>query len=375
LAVQKKGIPMNLLISNSRASYYTGGTEVVSLHQATGLARLGHTITYLVRESPEYSEYFTDFKETIRRDTLPIHIGEVATRSPYGNGHSWEIWNQEAAAFGVSAQEQYQNVVQNGFDLSITHMATDSLYMPESAPQALHLHGTPRQRDSLIDTSMTRPDYSIAHSSSIHEWWSEHYPDMPMGIFRNGVPTDVFDHSPEAQRPIDVLYVGRFLEHKGITDILEAATPDQSLVIAGSGVLREQIAAMIQERHLNAQIIDSPSNSELVELYKQAKIFACPSRAKEGVLTTMLEAGAAGCTVITTSGSGMSDLAVNEENSLLIAPGDVSALHDAFKDLLSDEHQRHTFAHAMQQMIQGSWSWDAKSKELEEIYEKICSRF
>ena len=30
---------MNLLINNSRASYYVGGTEVVSLHQAEGLAR------------------------------------------------------------------------------------------------------------------------------------------------------------------------------------------------------------------------------------------------------------------------------------------------------------------------------------------------
>jgi glycosyltransferase involved in cell wall biosynthesis len=195
-----------------------------------------------------------------------------------------------------------------------------------------------------------------------------------MDIFRNGVPVDTFAHDPDAPRPIDVLYVGRFLEHKGISDILEAATPDQSLVIAGSGIFREQIARIIQDRQLDADIIDSPTNAELIELYKQAKIFACPSRAKEGVLTTMLEAGAAGCAVVTTSGSGMSDLAIDGSNSRLVAPKDVPSLRNALKVLLTDDAKRRQLARTMQQTIHDKWSWATKARELEEIYEKICSR-
>lgn len=366
---------MNILISNSRASYYTGGTEVVSLHQATGLARLGHDITYLVREAPEHTGYYADFQDTIQRESLPIRIGEIATRAPYGNGHSWPIWNQEAAAFGVAAQSAYRDAIDDGIDLSVAHMATDSLYVPETSPHALHLHGTPRSRDSLIDVSMTRPDHSIAHSSSIHDWWSGNYPTMPMDIFRNGVPVDMFDHDSTAPRPIDILYVGRFLEHKGISDILEAATPDQCIVIAGSGMYRGRIAQIIYERQLDAQIVDSPSNTELVELYQQAKLFACPSRSKEGVLTTMLEAGAAGCAIVTTSGSGMSDLAVDSVNSRLAAPEDITSLAAIFNELLSNDTMRLHLAQTMQGTIKTSWSWSAKSKELERLYEKICSRF
>lgn len=364
---------LKLAISNSRASYYTGGTEIVSLHQAVGLARRGHIITYFVRKTKNYSEHFNEFKRTIDEESLPISIRVVSADASFGNGHSWEVWNQEAHAFGNAAQHAYQETIKNGTDLFIAHMTTDSLYLPESIPQVVHLHGSPTATDPLINKSMTRPKFGIAHSKSIRTWWSEHFPSIPMQTYHNGVHTEIFDCSPESYRPTDILYVGRFLEHKGILDILEAATPKQKVVIAGSGILHDKIQEIVNIRNLDVDIIINPSNKEVVDLYKQSKIFTCPSRAKEGVLTTMLEAGAAGCAVITTTGSGMTDLAQNNKNSCLVSPGDIASLKVVLQELLNDRARRIRIARSLQHTIQSKWSWETKAKELEAIYEKICN--
>ncbi len=366
---------MNLLIHSSRASYYIGGTEVVSLHQAVGLARRGHHITYLVRKTEQDSPYYHDFKETVASENLPLQIGEVALHdTPYGNGHSWPIWHQESQAFSHAAQDQIHEAVRAGVDLTVAHLSTDSLAMPSSTPHLLHLHGSPLATDLLMDKSMEIPQHAIAHSSSIHDWWSSRYPTIPMEIFRNGVPVDEFYQPVDAPRPIDILYVGRFLEHKGITDILDAATPDQSLVIAGRGEFRSEIERKIRDRGLCAEIIDNPSNEELVSLYKSAKIFACPSRSKEGVLTTMLEASAAGCAIVTATGSGMTDLAVDMQNSRLITPQDVNSLQKIFDELLVDDAERMKLAKSMQETVRREWSWEHKAEQLEGIYARARNR-
>lgn len=221
---------------------------------------------------------------------------------------------------------------------------------------------------------MEKPQHTVAHSSSIHDWWSSRYPNVPMDVFRNGVPIDEFFQPVDAPRPIDILYVGRFLEHKGITDILDAATPDQSLVIAGRGEFRTELERRIRDKGLRAEIIDNPSNELLVALYKQAKVFACPSRAKEGVLTTMLEASAAGCAIVTATGSGMTDLAVDNHNSRLIAPQDVDSLQKIFDELLSDDTKRMKLAETMQETVCREWSWEHKAEQLESIYAHASSR-
>ncbi|PID31325.1 hypothetical protein CR983_01690 [Candidatus Saccharibacteria bacterium] len=362
---------MDLLISNSRASYYIGGTEVVSMHQVEHLARFGHNILYVVRQVPEESksEYFTDFEQRVRRDELPIEIARVAIDAPFGNGHSWDIWNEEARCFGEAAQGVYTSAMRKA-DASISHMSADALYLPDSKPQILHLHGSPKQRDELIDESMEHPTRTVAHAESIKQWWHNHYPDVPMDIFRNGVPFETFEHPVESDRPIDILYVGRLLAHKGVHDILAAANAEQKIVIAGSGNERDELQRTIRERSLDAELVDAPSQAEIIDLYKQSKIFACPSRGKEGVLTTMLEAGAAGCAVVTASGSGMTDLAKHRQNSRVVEPGDVAALSENFLSLLDDEPARLRIAKTMQDEIRENWSWEKRIKRLAALYEK-----
>jgi len=151
---------VNLLITNSRASYYVGGTEVVSLHQAIELARLGHSIDYVVRESTAPSEYFLDFHAIITREHLPITIHSVAIDAPLGDGKSWVRWNQEALSFAVAALPLYLSK-QPTVDLFVAHLVTDTIGLPLGARSVLHLHGSPQQPDMLIDSAMGRVTHAM----------------------------------------------------------------------------------------------------------------------------------------------------------------------------------------------------------------------
>jgi glycosyltransferase involved in cell wall biosynthesis len=357
---------MIINITNPHASYYLGGTEVVSLYQALSLAKRGHTIRFFVRKPEQYSDYFNEFKQ--QAEDLGITIVEIKLDEsvPYANGR-WPIYYMLATEFGVAAQTEYLGY--NDADIFVAHQSADMLYLPNDTIRILHLHGTPHETDSLMDAAMARPHYTVAHSTSIRYWWHSNYPNLLMDTFRNGVDTKLYHANPTAERPIDVLYVGRFLEHKGIDDILNAASKNLKIVIAGNGPYLDQLKKIAAGNKLSdVTFIERPGNDELRELYKSAKIFACPSRAKEGVLTTMLEAGAAGCAVITASGSGMTDLAEDGVNSLVVKPGDVNAIARGIKQLLSDNNRRMNLAESMQKDIQSLWSWETKGKELEGVY-------
>lgn len=367
---------MNIVISNSRASYYVGGTEVVSMHQAVWLARAGHSIRYIVRavEDDLLSDYFRDFIQKIQTESLEIDMERISIKGPFGDGTSWEVWDKEAQLFGVSASSIYLDSMEWA-DLMVTHMSTDSIYIPREIPHCLHLHGTPKARRAIINQAMEYPSYTVAHSTSIYDWWHGYYPNIPMEVFRNGVPVDIFYEIVEADRPIDILYAGRILEHKGIDNILLAASPIQKIVIAGKGRpdYIAKLKAIASDRKLQVIFVNSPNNKTLINLYKKAKIFACPSRGKEGILTTMLEAGAAGCAVVTTSGSGMTDLAIHGDNSLIVEPGDTKELGNAFKELLCNKETRLKLAKSMQYTILNEWSWRIKINQLENIYARAST--
>ena len=368
---------MNIVISNSRASYYIGGTEVVSLHQATELGRLGHSVTMLVRATERPTEYFEEFTNRIKHEQLPVTIEEVGVDAPEGNGVSWVTWNAEALAFGREAAPRYAKLWKDGANLVVSHFVTDSLFIPSSAASSLHLHGNPTKEDMLIDSVMAvNGMHCIAHADSILDWWKLRYPEKTYNIFRNGVDIDRFNANPNASRPVDVLYVGRFLDYKGAGDVLNAIDPNVSVVIAGSGPFEDGIRSIIKVRGLkNAEVIIRPTNNELVELYSKAKVFACPSRGViEGVLTTMLEAAASGCAVVTTNSSGMSDLMTDDVNGVLVNSGDLSQIRKAINDLLADDAKRMSFGSSIQQLIRQNWSWKAKGRELEEIYARNISQ-
>jgi glycosyltransferase involved in cell wall biosynthesis len=356
---------MILNIISPHLSHYLGGMEVVTANMAICLAKQGVTIRVFTRQTKQQTDIYEYLlsKQSSRLRVIEI---PVDTSCPYPDG-SWSTFYRIACDFGVAAKPFYTKY--SDADLFITHLAVDTLFVPSHSKTVLHLHGSPYQIDPLMSAAVQIPDSTIAGSDSIQKWWTHNYPKLQPTVFLNGINTSYFDGDTKAHRSIDILYVGRFLEHKGIDDILRAVQPTHHVVIAGNGPYLKTLRAIASERDLKHVVFyDTPSTTVIKKLYQDAKIFACPSRAKEGLLTTLLEAASSGCAIVTTSGSGMTDLVQHKTEGIVVPPRDSKTLRSSFEDLLKSDEKRIKIAQHLQAKVRKGWSWDQKAVELRGLY-------
>lgn len=125
-----------------------------------------------------------------------------------------------------------------------------------------------------------------------------------------------------------MLFVGRLVEAKGVSDLLAAqaslgaAAPP--LLVAGTGPLRDLVAAAP-----GVQLLDFQGTADLIELYALAERLIVPSRDEPwGVVVN--EALASGTPVIASDAVGAAeDLIRDGVDGLIYPSGDVRALADA----------------------------------------------
>lgn len=155
---------------------------------------------------------------------------------------------------------------------------------------------------------------------------------LPIGV-------EVADVPPDARRPIAHLFVGRFVEKKGILVIADAvrrlrAQGDTTpLVCVGDGPLRPVLEALAREtagvtltgwlppEAVNARMRDSVS-------LLVPSIVASGGDA-EGLPSVIPEAMAQGCPVIGSDQGGIAEAIRHDATGLLVVPGDAGALADA----------------------------------------------
>lgn len=177
----------------------------------------------------------------------------------------------------------------------------------------------------------------------------------------NGIDTGVFHPRDRAAmrgklgvRPGArlVTYVGRFVEAKGMRELLEAfsamaADPALELALVGDGVMRAQLVEMIAARGLQDRV-HMPGGLEPVQVAE----WICASDAltlpswSEGYPNVVVEAIACGCPAVVSDVGGAREI-VDAGSGLLVPPRDPAALREALEQALSRRWDRAAMAAAM----------------------------
>jgi len=116
-----------------------------------------------------------------------------------------------------------------------------------------------------------------------------------------------------------VLFVGRLIPEKGLTELLESAKKwDQyiNLVIIGSGPLESKVRE-ISSKYKNVEFIGVVNQDNLPIYYSGADVLIVPSTSEEGFGRVILEALACGTPVIGANRGAISE-AINENVGKLI---------------------------------------------------------
>jgi glycosyltransferase involved in cell wall biosynthesis len=170
-----------------------------------------------------------------------------------------------------------------------------------------------------------------------------------------------------------VTFSGRLVERKGVSVLLEAwrkliqDRKDVLLVILGSGPLEKKLKNQSRLLGIEENVRFCGFINNIGNYLAATDIFVFPSF-QEGFPNSVLEAMACGLPVITTRIGGVMDMIKNEENGLLVEPGNVNQLADALKKLISDTEHASALGENALKTVRENYDINVIAKEYIDLY-------
>lgn len=199
----------------------------------------------------------------------------------------------------------------------------------------------------------------------------------------NGFNTSVFHPRDQAvirQRlgiPQDeqmIIYVGRFVEAKGMRELIQAfqsmaaKNKKLSLALIGDGVMKAELAALVQAAGLQdrVRIPGGQPPDQVAEWICASDVLTLPSWS-EGYPNVVVEGLACGRPVVATDVGGTREI-LHERNGILIEPRKADVLQAALEKALAAPWDRDAIAKAMQR------TWDDVAQETLAVCEKVIAQ-
>jgi glycosyltransferase involved in cell wall biosynthesis len=194
----------------------------------------------------------------------------------------------------------------------------------------------------------------------------------------NGVEPFFFvprEPSPNAQR---LLFVGHWLEHKGIHylregfEVLAVQNKNLRLTIAGcwadAQTVKTSFAASVRDQ---LDVLPFVPRQDMPDLYARHDIFLFPSL-MEGLPIVLLEAMAGGLAVVTTETCGMMDVIEDGYNGLLVKPAHTGELVAAVERLLGSPELARRLGEAGRESAR-RYTWARVGEQMEKVFRLAVS--
>jgi glycosyltransferase involved in cell wall biosynthesis len=204
--------------------------------------------------------------------------------------------------------------------------------------------------------------------------------DGKVRVLRHSLPRAYADG--KARRPRDgrsrLVYVGRFVPKKGLDVLLAACARLRdrgvpvSLHLYGAGPEQARLFRMAAELGVadRVRFEGAVANQDLYGTMNADDVFVVPSRLvpdgeRDGIPVTLLEAMAAGITVVTTRVSGIPELVRDGVNGYLVEPEDPAALADTLARVLGSAEARERVADAARRTVRERFALEDQAARLD----------
>jgi colanic acid/amylovoran biosynthesis glycosyltransferase len=202
----------------------------------------------------------------------------------------------------------------------------------------------------------------------------------------NGVDLERFVPGGVKSTPPTILSVGRLVEKKGITDLVDACSILKKrevpfrCEIVGKGELGSRIRSRVAALGLE-DVVSLPGprpQGELRGLYRRADVFVAPCVVardgnRDGLPTAILEAMASGLPVVSTPVTGIPEAVVNGETGALVPEHAPEALANALQDLLEDPKLREKMGIAGRQRAEEKFDVSRNASRLRQLFSETSA--
>lgn len=252
-------------------------------------------------------------------------------------------------------------------------------------PYSFTAHAKDIFHDSVDPTDLARKLADAHHVVTVSEfnvrYLSERFPEQADRIRRvyNGVDVDTFAYTSPRDRSRTVLAVGRLVEKKGFSVLLDACSRLLArgvgfrCVLAGTGPLESVLRARVDELGLGAVVTFAGPlpQASIRHALSDAAVFAAPCVVgsdgnADGLPTVLLEAMALGTPCVSTDVTGIPEVLRDGETGLGVPQHDPDRLADAIERLLDDGELRDRLASRARALIEEEFASDRQAEQLDE---------
>ena len=326
-----------------------GGIEVNSQVFASEFSKLGHEIQVVTSTPLSNQEELSEGYKTLRQPTFFQSIQSI-------------LWadvvfiNNPVTFYNFFAQLLRKPMV----------TAVRTWICPNNKPMRVRDHF----KKFLIKNT---PIISISHAIASHL-------PSPSTVIGNAYRDDLFYDDPKISKDINILFMGRLVDDKGVELIIESLALlkkkgiELSLTILGEGPSKDTLVTLICELELSEQISFSNhlESHPLREIINRHQIIAIPSKWQEPFGNIALEGIACGCIPVARNHGGLPDAIGN--CGILVDQHTPEAFSDGLLLALDDLQNKQQFKTNFQKHLQAHRKETVSKKYLEVIMNIVSSK-
>jgi len=284
---------------------------------------------------------------------------------------------------------------ENEIDAVHSHEFTMAVYGAAAArllglPHVITLHGgfkacTALRRRIALRWAMRNSDHTVMVSRATRRQFARDLglDERRFTVVPNGVPIREGDASRVRAefgiKPEDkvLLAVGNLERHKGHAVLFEALARLEGrklqvpwkLIIAGGrgGPEHDSLLEFIQEEGWEDRVHIVTNRNDIPDLLALADVYPMPSLF-EGLPMALLEAMVAGKAIVASTTAGIPEAIESGKEGLLVPPGDVVALADALRIVMTDGERRRALGEAAALRARNEFTVRAMSERYERLY-------
>lgn len=231
---------------------------------------------------------------------------------------------------------------------------------------------------TIIDKINCKEFYGVSRACGE---WLKHFGIESCGELYNAV--DLNNIESIKQRPVvnyrDVYkissdsvvigFTGRLLKEKGILQLTDAVRELQEeekkvvLWIAGDGAEEKELREKTNDRII---LMGRLKFEEIIAMLQQTDIFCLPSDS-EGFSTSILEAIACKCYVITTARGGSKEMILDKSYGMIMETNDKEMVKKAIKDVLNKKEYREAATEKAYQRLKEKFTWEIVSQNVHDL--------
>lgn len=203
-------------------------------------------------------------------------------------------------------------------------------------------------------------------------------------VHRIGIDVRKFQFVSGALRSPVILMVGRLVEKKGASYLLEAMSfltktnPSAKLVIIGDGPQRALLQQQAASQNLPVEFLGVQSSDVVRSWMQRASVLCVPSVTaangdSEGLPMVISEAQASGTPVVAFAHAGIPEAVIHGKTGFVAPERDSLSLARHIEAILGSEELREKLSAEGRRFVEANLDLHRQTALLEEIYETVCA--